>query len=109
VNSTVDILCRARALYAAAPSHAPEGEDPEPGTDCIITALSEAADEVDNQVEAYWDAFRAVEDEAGCPPCMAAWNAEHTTEEVLDAFSRAIEAQRLRVPSLTREPVVVEA
>jgi hypothetical protein len=37
VNQTVDILCRARELYAAAPSHAAPCS-PEPGTRCVISA-----------------------------------------------------------------------
>jgi hypothetical protein len=37
---------------------------------------------------------------AGGPCCVARWNAEHSTREVLAAFDRAITAEGLRVPPL---------
>jgi hypothetical protein len=106
VNSTVDILCRARALYASAPSHVADPALPDVGTYCALLALTGSGASVDCPAA---NALRKAMDLGG--GCIVDWNAEHTTEEVLAAFDRAIEAQRLVVPPLQRpeRPVPVEA
>ena len=99
---TIDILYRARALYAAAPSHAPVGQNPKPGTVCIIFALGQASLLTTRFSHPANQALYA----AVGAPGLADWNAEHSTAEVLDAFDRAIAAeaakQGLRVPALAR-------
>jgi hypothetical protein len=50
VNQPVDILCRARELYAAAPSHAQWSDAIEPNTHCVITAIRAAGGD-------RWDEF----------------------------------------------------
>jgi hypothetical protein len=107
VNETVDILCRARALYASAPSHAPAEYAPEPDTYCVIYALHFAARGASNDDSPAFQAFARVIDDRS----VSTWNAEHTTVEVLAAFDRAIAAQRLVVPPLERpgRPVPVAA
>lgn len=95
--STVETLVRARALYAEAPSHVPEGEYPESGTYCVIYALGAAADiGGDNSQGFYMAVLDRMVDAAGEPDSMARWNAKHTTEEVLAAFDRAIATERER-------------
>jgi hypothetical protein len=99
VNQAVDILCRARELYAAAPSHAAPCEMPDPGTRCVIFALRDAAG--GSWTGAHQGVLAALEKAMGNPILgPVPWNAEHTTEEVLAAFDRAIAAQRLIVPPL---------
>jgi hypothetical protein len=97
VNQTVDILCRAREIYAAAPSHAPSSEFPDPGTYCVIFAIDRAV----GGRAGLWTAVHAVERAmAGPTESCVEWNAEHSTAEVLAAFDRAIAAQGLIVPPL---------
>lgn len=86
--TTVEVLLKARALYGANPSHAPVGEIPRRDTHCPITAMAEAtlsspADYVPAE-EALVRTIGTIE--------IPRWNAEHSTEEVLAAFDRAIEA-----------------
>lgn len=84
--TTAELLRGARALYAKNPSHAGEGSLPEDGCECVMTALHAVAE---------WstdDAYDALCDAAGIESGLVAWNAEHTTEEVLAAFDTAIEA-----------------
>src|SRR4051812_16949570 len=91
--STVEILVRARALYAEAPSHAPANAYPEPGTYCVVYALG-AAGALPSGVYAL--AHDAMLDAMGTTRSLAWWNAKHTTEEVLAAFDRAIATERER-------------
>jgi hypothetical protein len=107
VNQTVDILCRARELYAAAPSHAAPCKSPEPGTRCVISALRDATG---GWVGAHEGTLTALEAAMNNPLYgVVPWNAEHSTAEVLAAFDRAITAQRLIVPPLQhaeqRDPI----
>lgn len=84
--TTAEILRGARALYAANPSHAGEGKMPEDGCECVMTALMAVVE---------WGtdgAYDALCDAAGIESGLVAWNAEHTTEQVLAAWDRAIEA-----------------
>jgi hypothetical protein len=92
VSASVSILTRARALYASAPSHAPIHEVPEPGCFCVATALAEAVCE-----EAVVVGGRDHNNVAVSALRMAAntdnlvtYNAEHSTEEMLEVFDRAI-------------------
>jgi hypothetical protein len=77
----VEHLRKARALYASAPSHAYPWDYPEDNTYCLLTALEAAG----------WTpaAFRVLRAEADT--YLAWYNAEHSTEEVLSLFDRAIE------------------
>jgi hypothetical protein len=104
----VDVLCRARELYASAPSHATELQFPEYGTYCVVTALSKAHRTGITPPDAYHSAFDAFVTVVGTGR-LANWNAEHSTDEVLVAFDRAIEAQGHRVPAPTGEPALAEA
>ena len=84
--TTVEVLRKARELYAANPSHAPAGARPEPGTVCVILAIDRSSGPVGYSSEAEYAVLRA----AGASGVVT-WNAEHTTEEVLAAFDKAIE------------------
>src|SRR4051812_42443448 len=91
--STVEILVRARALYAEAPSHARPAYHPEPGTRCVVFALGDAGGRMNVD---YFPAHDALADAMGGCRSVVEWNAEHTTEEVLAAFDRAIATERER-------------
>ena len=86
--TTADVLREARALYAAAPSHAVPGQSPKHDTECVMTAICA----VTTAEGAYWDAVEALRRAVGDVDSLVAWNAEHSTAEVLAAFDRAIEA-----------------
>jgi hypothetical protein len=87
------ILRAARALYESAPSHAPTGAYPPPGEYCLMGALSKGAQRPtgDGPVRELRAACVAMYSAIGTTESVA-WNAEHTTAEVLAAFDRAIEA-----------------
>lgn len=85
----LEVLKTARALYADSPSHAPEFTMPEEGTYCMITALDAAA----TRTEAASPAYRALV--SALPRgerLLVTFNANHTTEEVLAVFDKAIKA-----------------
>jgi hypothetical protein len=84
--TAAEILREARALYAANPSHAPSEELPEAGCHCPITALVA----VTNGMGVRHPAYLVLLDAALMPDSLADWNAEHSTEEVLAAFDRAV-------------------
>lgn len=84
--TVVDLLRDAKKRYAAAPSHARLGEKVAPGRVCVVMALNEASS---SDSDAYYAAKHALR--ASVPTlALADWNAEHSTEEVLEAFDRAI-------------------
>ena len=85
--TTVEVLRKARALYAANPSHAPSGEAAEPGRVCVVLAIDFASGP---RIYCY-EAENAVHQACGARESVVKWNAEHTTEEVLAAFDKAIE------------------
>jgi hypothetical protein len=85
--STVDVLRAARDLYEQAPSHVPCGTRPVRGTYCVSTAIQASAGSA-----LVISAFTSV---IGTHR-LATWNAEHSTEEVLAAFDRAIEAEQTK-------------
>lgn len=88
--TVVEVLRKARELYAASPSHVPSGDVPTPGTVCAVTAIDRASGPgFIYCFEAEYALLRA------CGPWalgVVTWNAEHTTEEVLAAFDKAIGA-----------------
>lgn len=92
---TVDVLREARALYAAAPSHAPAGDFPETGTRCVVMAIDKALtdDRTGRSAGNYLDVEREFAKAfGGVPADVVPFNAEHSTEEVLAVFDKAIEA-----------------
>jgi hypothetical protein len=91
--STVDVLRAARDLYAQAPSHAPHESAPAEGTYCVITATAAAAARLRWSAEPANQRLRLFAGADG----LVDWNAEHSTEEVLAAFDRAIEAEQAKV------------
>lgn len=94
MTGTVDVLRRAREFYAASPSHAASGDPVEDGCVCLIWALNDAADEGDGDFcDAWISAHEALAAAAGFPASMVVWNAEHSTEDVLAAWDRAILAE----------------
>lgn len=90
--STVDVLRAARDLYAQAPSHAPKGEDLPAGRYCPLTAIGTASGSYSLARPAE-NAFYEAVGWVG----VVRWSATHSTEEVLAAFDRAIEAEALKV------------
>lgn len=85
MSTTVEVLRKARELYAQAPSHAPSGEWPAEGTYCVSTAIGTAGGASKAMLDAH-DFFEGV---IGTP-LIPEWNAESSTETVLAAFDRAI-------------------
>lgn len=88
--TTVEVLRAARALYEGNPSHVPCGEWVPAGCYCPLTALS-AVTGLSVTVTGS-PAYMALCDAASIASNVAEWNAKHTTDEVLAAFDRAIEA-----------------
>lgn len=93
--STVEVLRRARELYAEAPSHAPHPDLPKEGTLCLLMATDEAASELGCGGVERDQADGVLRQVTGCGT-LVDWNAEHSTEEVLAAFDRAIECETKR-------------
>lgn len=90
--TTVDVLRKARGLYAASPSHALPDDIPKPGTDCVLTALNKVVcDDSGRSLENYEAASDALVAAFGTDR-LVEFNAEHSTEEVLAVFDKAIEA-----------------
>lgn len=86
VMTTAEGLRAARARYAANPSHvAPDGIVPF-NSHCPITAMTD----VELMCGAVYSAMRHAFSAVIGPTPIPTWNAEHTTEEVLAAFDRAI-------------------
>jgi hypothetical protein len=93
--TVLEVLERGRELYAAAPSHVPDPDIPRPGTHCVVTAIFADGRRLHNPAEFAQAAMvKAVAGNSVCS--LVHWNAEHTTEEVLAAFDRAIETERER-------------
>ncbi len=84
---TLETLIKARALYASAPSHCRERGMPELGTYCPVTALYHAQGGL--HIVGVSTGLSALRDAMG-NGYVTAYNAEHTTEEVLAAFDKAI-------------------
>lgn len=95
MSTVVEVLRRGRELYASAPSHVGEGFDPDHGTHCVLTATLQAVSDLlpwDAQTNSImWDADNHIRTAAGTG-LLASWNAENSTETVLEAWDRAIAA-----------------
>jgi hypothetical protein len=97
-KTTLDILRDAREIYAEAPSHAKLEERVAPGTYCAVTACyaAEPLEMSESTLFAVGDALELLHtatldsDIKG----IVDFNANHTTEEVLDLFNVAIEAAK---------------
>lgn len=92
----IEQLREAKRIYENAPSHAPYGSFPEHGTHCPVTAVYATPLPHTAAIEALCDVAglapeRTPEGYVSYGPLME-WNAEHTTEETLDLFDRAIQA-----------------
>lgn len=94
-----DVLREARRLYAEHPSHAPSGHFPAAGTVCVVLAIDDALEDLTREdwtrdwEYLYNGAQRAFAVAIGGDTQeIVAFNAEHTTDEVLAAFDKAIEA-----------------
>lgn len=85
--TTRDVLIKARALYASAPSHAAKGTWPDLGTYCVATAVDNAHDARAKRGAAAYRAFKATI--GGVSPID--YNATHSTAEVLAVFDQAIQ------------------
>jgi hypothetical protein len=95
VSTVVEVLRRGRELYASAPSHAADPGIPERGTYCPLTATLKACGDAFPS----WDwmvaqeAMNAADVElrrAAGSWRLVSWNAENSTETVLEAWDRAI-------------------
>lgn len=88
--TTAEVLQKARGLYFRAPSHAAEGDIPRPGTFCVVLALDEAlrSDRSGGSECSFNEALAAFESAIGSTNVVR-FNAEHSTGEVLAAFSAA--------------------
>lgn len=83
--TTLDVLKQARDIYAAAPSHARSCTEIAPGTNCVLTAIYYVSGPVDVRKRAE-QSFR----EIVRVPFVGQWNADNTTEVVLEAWDRVI-------------------
>lgn len=100
MSTVVEVLRRGRELYASAPSHVADPDTPASGTCCVLTAVYKAAVDMslpgtDNRLENYGAAIRAADDclrKAAGSMRLVKWNAENSTETVLEAWDRAIAA-----------------
>lgn len=93
MSTVAEVLRRGRELYASAPSHVADPGIPERGTYCPLTATLEATYELCSaggfhQAAPVDDYLR---DAAGTMR-LVKWNAENSTEVVLEAWDRAIAA-----------------
>lgn len=98
------LLVAARWVYISSPDHSPEGVRCPNGKYCPVLALEEVTSSSYGR-ETFREALNALGVAAGLAPeewpCVTGepyrqpvirWNAESSTEEVLAAFDRAIEA-----------------
>lgn len=87
--TAAEVLVRARAIYAAAPSHAALSFDPEPGTYCVYSAV-EAVTGPDAEDRSYEAEHALIAEVPASYAGVVDFNAENSTEAVLDLFDRAI-------------------
>lgn len=83
-----DILTQARDLYAGSPNHVPSGCMLPSGTYCMISAVCSVEGKTWEEENEALDALYLVVDTES----LVDFNVEHSTEEVLAAFDRAIES-----------------
>lgn len=94
-KTTLQVLVEARETYATNPSHVPLTRPVESGKSCAVTAIGVGL--IHNWSEAQQLALEALRKAiAGPGTCVVTWNAKHSTEEVLAAFDRAIEAEEAK-------------
>lgn len=91
--STLDLLRQGRERYASAPCHAPQGTPVPDDSYCIVTAVEEYRMDRYNH-----PAVGVLKDILGVGRWgLIDWNAEHTTEEVLALFDKAIAAEEAKL------------
>lgn len=96
--AALDVLRKARELYAANPSHAPADDELEAGRVCLLSSTADARDALGAQVdyEDEYEADRLIRKAIGVEfswPYVATWNASHSTEEVLALIDSVIAEQ----------------
>lgn len=87
-----ELIRKTAEVYASAPSHAPTDEQPEEGTFCLVYAQCEAEAISKVATEIAMKADRIIQAEVaarGYGKEAVAFNAEHTTEQVLDMLEAA--------------------
>ena len=91
--TAADYLRKARETYAERGDHTPPFGVVPSGKVCMLTALTSQEIPPNENLEAYGDAYRALAAVAreGVEGGVVYFNADHTTEEVLAAYDRAIE------------------
>lgn len=94
MSTVVEVLRRGRELYASAPSHVADPGIPERGTYCVLTATQAAAYELGGSEDAHHKASLADDylQRVAQTMRLVNWNAENSTETVLEAWDRAIAA-----------------
>lgn len=89
MSTTVEVLRKARELYAANPSHCASEEYPKAGTCCPMTAVYAISGAGTRTSAGVLNALRNGAGTLAIPE----WNARSSTQTVLAAFDRAIEAE----------------
>lgn len=93
MSTVVEVLRRGRELYASAPSHVADPGIPERGTYCVLTANQRAAIDLSAETAQFvWRLADAEIRRAAGTMRLVLWNAENSTETVLEAWDRAIAA-----------------
>lgn len=87
---TPELFYRAKRIYAENPSHAPPTELPNKGTYCFLSAISQSHKELTGNALGPFAGgwiFSYLRMEHGIESPIE-YNAEHSTEEVLDLFDK---------------------
>lgn len=93
MSTVVEVLRRGRELYAQAPSHVADPDTPVRGTYCVLTANQCAAIDLGVVTPQFvWRLADAEIRRAAGTMRLVPWNAENSTETVLEAWDRAIAA-----------------
>jgi hypothetical protein len=96
MSDVAQVLRKARALYAANPSHASLMSCPTYPAVCVVTATMNAAFEMElgldeaDAADAFLMCMLNLGDAAVSVNPLLVWNAENSTETVLAAFDKAI-------------------
>lgn len=102
MKSTVEVLREARELYAANPWHGDiDAVPPVGGGVCPVMSLTRVAQSWAAAHDALWRALDPEDLAMGIP----VWNAQHSTEEVLALFDRAIAAEEAKLDEEARGTV----
>lgn len=91
MSGVAEVLAEARDIYAAAPTHVPHPQHPPKGTYCALTALLEVTDSRRHAHKDTQEAYHVMYGVLGGEN-LVDFNATHSTEEVVAAFDRAIQA-----------------